>query len=530
MSEFKQTLPSVLPRVSGDSSPALVCAPIFEEICVNANGDIVCSSCDVNGQRVYGNVFRDRVRDAYNGPMYQEMREWLLRSRPDTWCPAIKYQCPRRTTQATTAHQIRDCRVKILKLEPVTYCNLECPACPVELQFKQNSFLKKTRGHKLLPLQTMLDVVAQLPDLEWILYFNFGEPFLHKDTVPFLREVRRTRPSIRIATNTNGLVLTPAQIKAIAEEALMDRIIFSIDGADPASYRKYRVGGDLSKALNKMSTLVSACRAAGTWRQYGIEPPGGVNIAWQYILFEWNDSDEELANARELAKDIGVPIEWVITCGYGASKRFFAGSLEAARLMNGAESFVHTAAPADLANRIAREGLTAFDFDVYKQFRVSCDLLALPYDDYDQDQTASHGFLKSRLRKLIRQKGHQQPTRYQARIYSDKRSISAPSNATLLFQIEVQNRTHQAWDLSRPDFLRLGIRLQPCGNAAFTELPGYILPSTVANALGRDTVPLRAKAPLNSGNYKLTIDVVQESVCWFSDRGSNPLEFILQVE
>ena len=152
MSQSLQALPAVLPRASGDTSPALVCSPVFDEICINANGDIVCSSCDVNGQRVYGNVFKDRIGDVYNGPMYQEMREWLLRSRPDTWCPAIKHQCPRRTTLAHSGLKTSNCHVKVLKLEPVTYCNLECPACPVELQFKQNPFLRDTRGRKLLGL------------------------------------------------------------------------------------------------------------------------------------------------------------------------------------------------------------------------------------------------------------------------------------------------------------------------------------------------------------------------------------------
>jgi pyruvate-formate lyase-activating enzyme len=326
--------------------------PVFEQICINANGDIVCSSCDVNGQRVYGNVFKDRIKDVYNGPMYQEMREWLLKSPPDTWCPAINRQCSQRATPATTQHKTSDCRVKVLRLEPVTYCNLECPVCPVELNFKQNPFLRDTRGHKLLPLATMLDVVEQLPDLELILYFNYGEPFLHKDTVQFLREVKRKRPTVKIVTNTNGLVMTPAQIKAIAAESLMDRVVFSIDGANPASYRKYRVGGDLSKALNKLMALVEACRAAGTWRRLVTDPPGGVQITWQYILFEWNDSDEELSQAKRIAADIGVPIEWVITCGHGASKRFLAGSTEAARLMNGSESFVHPTSSTDLANRI----------------------------------------------------------------------------------------------------------------------------------------------------------------------------------
>jgi MoaA/NifB/PqqE/SkfB family radical SAM enzyme len=65
------------------------------------------------------------------------------------------------------------------------------------------------RAHKVLPLETMLDIVAQLPDLERIEYFGYGEPFLHKDTITFLREVRRTRPAAQIVTNTSGMVMTP---------------------------------------------------------------------------------------------------------------------------------------------------------------------------------------------------------------------------------------------------------------------------------------------------------------------------------
>ena len=39
--------------------------------------------------------------------------------------------------------------------------------------------------------------------------------------------------------------------------------------------------------------------------------------------------------------------------------------------MNGAESFVHMAAPADLANRIRSKELGAFDFDVL-QIQLTC--------------------------------------------------------------------------------------------------------------------------------------------------------------
>src|ERR1700751_866227 len=160
----------------------------------------------------------------------------------------------------------------------------------------------------------MLDVVYQLPDLEKILFYNFGEPFLHKHAIAFLREVRRCRPDVILHTSTNGLVLTDAVIDAIASEVLADRIVFSIDGAYEESYRKYRVNGSLEKALSGMSALVAACQRFGTRKR--------IEIIWQYILFEWNDSDDELHRARRLAAEIGVPLKWVFTHTAGGSKRF----------------------------------------------------------------------------------------------------------------------------------------------------------------------------------------------------------------
>jgi hypothetical protein len=62
------------------------------------------------------------------------------------------------------------------------------------------------------------------------------------------------------------------------------------------------------------------------------------------------------------------------------------------------------------------------------------------------------------------------------------------------------------------------------------ELPGAILPSSVASLYGKDEIFLRATVPSEPGDYKLTIDVVQESICWFSDQGSSALEFDLKVE
>ena len=133
--------------------------------------------------------------------------------------------------------------------------------------------------------------------------------------------------------------------------------MLSIDGATAESYRKYRIGGAFSKAFGKMKALADACRAAGTHRKYSSGLRGRVQITWQYILFEWNDSDDELALARELAQSIDVPIEWVITSGYGASKRFLHGSAEAMRLMDPPDFFIHMAANADIDVRLKEKGI-----------------------------------------------------------------------------------------------------------------------------------------------------------------------------
>jgi hypothetical protein len=382
----QKSLPAPIARDPADNSPPMVCSKIFDSIGIHANGNILCWGADVNGDHVYGNLFRDRIADVWKGPAYEEIRNWMLKSKPDTWCPAIDRHCPLRNVAPTEELARAEPRIRIIKLEPTTYCNLKCPVCPVEAGFKQVPHLIETRAQKFLPLKTMLDIVSQLPDLELIEYYDYGEPFLHKDTVAFLREVRRTRPAVRIVTSTNGTVMTPDLIKAIATEGLLDRVVVSIDGATPESYRKYRIGGSFEKAYGKMKALADACRAAGSWRHYVWDAEGIVQISWQYIIFEWNDSDKEIALARRLAKEIDVPIEWTITSGYGASKRFTHRSALAESLMDPPDSFIHLSSNADIDERLNNRDIgTIYS---YNEINAKCDLIRLPYHRFFKGYSA----------------------------------------------------------------------------------------------------------------------------------------------
>jgi len=252
--------------------------------------------------------------------MFREIREWLLDSRLDRWCPAISGDCPLRVHRATPFDTVEGHRPRMLQLEPTSHCNLKCPACPVTDFATDPRYTADRIG--ALTLAEMIAIFEQLPTLEKVLFYNYGEAFLHAEALPLLRWLRANRPRLAIPVSTNALALSPARLREVVAERLVDRMMFAIDGARPESYARYRVGGKLERALGAMRQMVAFAEAAGTRDRF--------EIWWQYILFEWNDSDGEIAEARAIAAEIDVPIEWVVTHTAGASRRYLPGSAERA--------------------------------------------------------------------------------------------------------------------------------------------------------------------------------------------------------
>lgn len=445
----------------------MVCRMIFEEVCVLATGEIVCSCGDPAGLAVYGDVHRERIEEVFRGRRYRRMRRWQLGAAPGSYCPVIRARCGGRVSRATTLDTEAGRAIRVLQLEPTSRCNLRCPGCPVS-NFRLDPAYGEGRT-ATLPLATMLRVVDQLPDLEKLLFYDFGEPFLHPEAIPFLREVRRRRPGVTIHTSTNGLAFSPGAIEAIAAEALADRVVFSIDGASEAAYRRYRRGGSFERARSALAALVEACGRAGTLRV--------VDVVWQYILFEWNDDEEEIARARALAAETGARLSFVVTHTPGASRRFVDGSPETARLLSGGDPY---------------EALT-------------CD---------------------ARMRHLHAH-GGVAGDRFRARLSTSVREVRGPAGAEARLEVEVRNEGRLPWGGSGPP-VRLGLRLRTAGGRFLRELPGVpIAPPALApgDALRLDA---RVLVPEAAGRYELFVDVVEEGVCWFSDRGSAPLALPLE--
>ena len=163
------------------------------------------------------------------------------------------------------------------------------------------------------------------PALDRVDFFNYGETFLHKRAVEMCEYIKQRFPRIYLYTSTNGLALTEAQATRLVHSGI-DEVTFSVDGAFPESYARYRRRGRLDAALHTMRAMTREKRRAGRDLPF---------INWRYILFKWNDSTEEMRHARKLADEIGVDrLTWEITDHPESafSRRFAPGTADHAAI------------------------------------------------------------------------------------------------------------------------------------------------------------------------------------------------------
>jgi radical SAM protein with 4Fe4S-binding SPASM domain len=216
-----------------------------------------------------------------------------------------------------------------LYIEPCALCNLRCGGgkecggadyCPVRV-------VPQHRKEKILSFETFRRIIDEVyPDLEDLALYNYGEPFLNPDLVKMISYAKKRKDSIRITTATNGhFINSPAKRRSLIESGL-DKVIFCVEGPDPETYTRYREGGNFDVVLEGMRSLVALRKEMAFPTPF---------IEWRYLLFQWNDSDEQMEKARELAQEIGVDrLTWHVAAfrENAASRRFVAGKPDYERI------------------------------------------------------------------------------------------------------------------------------------------------------------------------------------------------------
>ncbi len=286
------------------------------------DGRLVCGCADPYGRRVLGDARSESVQQVWSGETVTRLRDDLNRG-GSAFCG----DCPLKLPLGTTAPTVRPLTAGALPSRMFIECTAACNISCHEACCAPETGITRTRQAGMLDVDMFRRVIDEAgPSLGRIDFFNYGEAFLHKRAIEMCEYIKANFPHIYLYTSTNGLAFTEAQARRLVHSGI-DEVTFSIDGASQAAYEQYRRRGRFDDAIANLRAMVEEKHRAHRDLPF---------LNWRYILFTWNDSDEEMARARRLAADIGVDrLCWELTDHpEGAySRRFVPGSadLEAIR-------------------------------------------------------------------------------------------------------------------------------------------------------------------------------------------------------
>jgi len=282
--------------------PEGVCMWPWRGLVIYCDLDTTCNCGTSLKQLLTGNV-RSGIKALWHGELYTRIRREWLAGRMPYFCRG----CPVPFAKTLNGYPYL-LREKpelpeyppILQIEPTAACNLRCPqrACDQRL-------IRKHRRKMFMTFDEFRALIDEAgPYTETINFYNFGEPFLHKDAISMVAYAKKVNPRTFILSDTNGHFFQTKEKQEAIVESGIDRLVFSVDGATQSAYEKYRVRGNLGVVLEAMRGIVQ------TRNGRGLKKP---EVIWKYILFRTNDSDEEIQRAEKMAEEIGVPLKWHIT-------------------------------------------------------------------------------------------------------------------------------------------------------------------------------------------------------------------------
>jgi hypothetical protein len=277
------------------------CSWPWSTLVMLCDGRIVCGCADPYARRVLGDTRLSPVHGIWTGESITRLRADLNEG-GSTFCGDCPLKLPLGTDEAPVARPLDAGPVPSrLYIECTAACNISChqACCAPE------TGITRTRQAGMLDFDLFRRVVDETgASLGRIDFFNYGEAFLHKRAVEMCEYIKTRFPHIHLYTSTNGLAFSEDQARRLVHSGI-DEVTFSIDGATPESYAKYRQRGRFDVAMRNLSAMIDEKRHAGRDVPF---------LNWRYILFVWNDSEEEMDEARRLAGEIGVDrLCWEIT-------------------------------------------------------------------------------------------------------------------------------------------------------------------------------------------------------------------------
>lgn len=175
-------------------------------------------------------------------------------------------------------------------IDPASICNLQCPLCPTgtgTIRLKQTMM-------NFTDFKSYLDKLHFIKSLS---LYNWGESFLNQEIFEIIRYAKSKKIVIDIDSNFS-LNFSNGDLLNIIECGL-DYLQISLDGASPATYNKYRKGGDFNLVYDNLKRLKAIQKNLNA-----LTP----KVVWKFIVNKYNQSEIEIA--RKMAKELDIEIQF----------------------------------------------------------------------------------------------------------------------------------------------------------------------------------------------------------------------------
>lgn len=309
-----------------------ICTLLLDEVVILSDGRITTCCFDADGNNTFSNIYEDDFEESVK--KLQLFKEKLVEN-PENFPQCSRcFISKKRNNQAAYDYFLKEnpspaeihhfltpeTAPKGLVIEVASACNLSCIGCPTGIRnLKKEKQPKQGKSLFIDMDQLKKWLTPYAKELKKIRLFNYGEPLIHPGAIDLCSFLTRENPGIDLIIATNLLPLNKKEKIIDLVMAQPNMIIVSLHGVNQESLVKY-MGAQASfkQALSIMKQIIAERN------RLGLTIPV---VIWKYIIFNWNDSDEELEKAKYLAKKHNIDyLGFEITGGELASNRFHKNS------------------------------------------------------------------------------------------------------------------------------------------------------------------------------------------------------------
>ncbi|MBC3767687.1 radical SAM protein [Neptunicella marina] len=274
---------------------------ILRNLYIKSNGDIRCD--DDYGERVLlGRLNEDSTFSPslfFNNGKFQKIRHDFENNQLP-WgntCQNCAF-----LTNGEIEDSFAQKNINKIQLETSLLCALKCPACSREKQIKLG---RKPLILSLTKLENLLKgLVSEKFSVKQFEFCGQGEPLNHPEFSTLFHLIKKYYPNANTSLVTNGNFDYLQKLSGCS----LTEIIVSVDGSNQSNYQTYRVGGTFEKCVQFMRDIKKFAPAC--------------SLVWKYILFNHNDSDNDILAAQAIANELEVDELRFVGTNYGpASNR-----------------------------------------------------------------------------------------------------------------------------------------------------------------------------------------------------------------